>query len=71
MSNRRRIIIVVISVFIGSLMSAGLFYKRGNGNLDNNSILNLVTNMVFSLVIVIAIGMFFVWNNNKDKSGPK
>lgn len=66
MSNRRRITIVVISVLIGSLMSVGLFYKRGNGNLDNNSILNLITNMVFSLAIVIAIGLFFAWN--KDKS---
>ncbi len=68
MSNRRRIIIVTISICIGSLMSVGLFYKRGNGNLDNNAVLNLVTNFVFSLVIVLAIGMFFVWNNKKGKS---
>ena len=68
MNNRRRIIIVTISICIGSLMSVGLFYKRGNGSLDNNAILNLVTNFVFSLVIVLAIGMFFVWNNKKGKS---
>ena len=65
MSNRRRIIIIVISIGIGTLMSAGLFYKRGNGSLDNNSILNLATNMVFSLVIVIAIGLYFAWNKDK------
>lgn len=67
MSNRRRIIIVVISVLFGSLMSAGLFYKRGNGTLDHNSILNLVTNLVFSLVIVLAIGLYFVWNKKQNK----
>lgn len=56
---------MVISILIGSLMSVGLFYKRGNGNLDNNSILNIVTNMVFSLIIVISIGLYFAWNDNK------
>jgi len=66
MSNRRRITIIIISVFIGTLMSAGLFYKRGNGNLDNNSILNLVTNLIFSLIIILAIGLYFVWRKDKD-----
>jgi|GEM_PF-1430751 len=65
MTNRRRITIVVFSICIGTLMSAGLFYKRGNGTLDNNSLLNLATNMFFSLVIVIAIGVYFAWNKDK------
>jgi hypothetical protein len=66
MSNRRRIIIVVISVFFGTLMSAGLFYKRGNGSMDNVSWLNLATNLFFSLIIVLAIGLYFAWKKDKN-----
>ncbi len=67
MSPRRRIIIVVLSVSAGTFLSFLLFkLRRGGGELNSQDTSMLVTNMVFSLGIILGIGFLFLWNKKKD-----
>ncbi|NNF01229.1 MAG: hypothetical protein HKN22_00950 [Bacteroidia bacterium] len=60
MSNRRRIIIITISVMIGSAMSAGIYVMK-KGTLSGDDYFSLITNIVFSLLLILGIGYVFVW----------
>jgi hypothetical protein len=60
MTNRRRTTIIAISVFAGTMLSAGLLYLK-RGSLDNQDYFLLGTNLFFSLVIIFAIGWFLIW----------
>ena len=60
MTNRRRTIIITISVLIGTLLSAGLIYLK-RGGLEGDEYFLLATNLTFSLVIIFSIGYFLVW----------
>jgi hypothetical protein len=69
MSDRRRIIIILLSVSLGSFMSY-LIYKlrRGGEELTQHDVFSLATNMVFSLGIILGVGFLFLWKkNNKLK----
>lgn len=67
MSNRRRVIIIVISVLFGSVLSF-LVYKlrRSGGDLTKEDVSFLITNFSFSLAIILGVGFFFIWNKKKD-----
>jgi hypothetical protein len=60
MTNKRRVTLIIVSVSIGTMLSAALvsFYRKGLGPDDY---LLLGTNLFYSLVIIFAIGYFLVW----------
>ncbi|MEN9331753.1 MAG: hypothetical protein RLZZ94_843 [Bacteroidota bacterium] len=67
MSNRRRVIIIVTSVFIGCILSFLVFkLRRGGGDLTQQDQGFLITNFTFSLAIILGVGYFFIWNKKKD-----
>jgi hypothetical protein len=67
MSNRRRVIIIVTSVFIGCILSFLVFkLRRGGGDLTSQDQGFLITNFTFSLAIILGVGYFFIWNKKKD-----
>jgi len=67
MSPRRRIIIVFLSVSAGSFLSY-LLYKarRGGAELTQQDQHMLLTNMVFSVMIILGVGFAFLWRKKKD-----
>jgi hypothetical protein len=63
MSDRRRVIIIVISVLIGSFLSYLLFkFRRGGEALTSQDMMSLGTIFVISLGIILGIGYVFIWN---------
>jgi hypothetical protein len=60
MTNKRRAIIIGVSVFFGTVLSAGMLYLK-RGSLKGNDYFLLATNLAFSLVIIFAIGYFLIW----------
>lgn len=69
MSDRRRVIIIFISVAIGSFLSYLLYkFRAGGKDLSSQDIFSLATNMVFALGIILGVGFLFLWNKkNKLK----
>lgn len=63
MDDKRRLFIVIVSVFMGTILSAGLFMMRRGGSLASTDYTSLITNLVFALAIVICIG--FMLRNRK------
>ncbi|HLG34512.1 MAG TPA: hypothetical protein VI757_06485 [Bacteroidia bacterium] len=63
LSNRRRITIIVISVFIGSILAALLIMSRKQ-KLAASEWGTLAVNFFFALAIVFVIGIFL---NKKSK----
>jgi O-antigen/teichoic acid export membrane protein len=57
LSNRRRIIIITVSVLIGTVFSALLIMSR-NKKLTPNEWDTLAVNFFFALAIVFVIGIF-------------
>ncbi len=66
MSNRRRIIIIVLSVGLGSLISFWIVKKR-MGNLSQENYNQLIFNFIFAIAIVVGIAILFKKMNDKDK----
>ncbi|CAN5578585.1 hypothetical protein BH11BAC2_BH11BAC2_15620 [soil metagenome] len=67
MSDKRRIIIIVMSVGFGMVLSYFIYkLKRGGQPLTQQDITTLGTNFVFSLAIIIGVGFIFLWNKKKD-----
>ena len=66
MSNKRRIIIITISVLAGTLLSVLMFKLRRGGTLTSNDMSMLLTNLFFSLAIILGVGFLFIWNKKKD-----
>lgn len=67
MSPRRRIILTVLSVSIGTALSVWLFKMKNSGKpLSDNDWLWLSTNFGFSLLIVLGIGIYLL--KRKDKN---
>ncbi len=56
MNNRRRITIIIISVTIGTVLSAFLLAHRLNG-LKGNDVISLVFNMIIAIAVVVGIGV--------------
>lgn len=65
MSNRRRIILIVVSVTLGSLLSIWIVKKR-MGNLSPTSYNQLIFNFIFAIAIVVGIAILFQKMNKKD-----
>ena len=69
MSDKRRLVIIIISISIGMGVSALLFYAKKQGQpFNNEDYLWMGTNLFFSLLIVIGIGFFFLKKKNKNNS---
>ena len=67
MNNSRRTIIIIASVFTGTVFSFLLFKsRRGAAPLTDTDQTTLITNFGFSLAILLGIGFFFIWNKKKD-----
>lgn len=67
MSPRRRIIIVILSVSAGSFLSYLLFkVRKGGGDLSQQDTHMLITNLVFSVMIILGVGFAFLWKKKKD-----
>jgi hypothetical protein len=67
MSPKRRVTIVLISVSAGTVLSYFLFrFRRGDAGLTPQDTHFLMTNMVFSLLIILGVGFAFLWNKKKD-----
>ncbi|MCX6274498.1 MAG: hypothetical protein NTV09_04760 [Bacteroidetes bacterium] len=65
LSPRRRLIIVISSVALGSLAAAGLMKQRF-GTLKQENVNQLLFNFVFAAAIVIGIGVMLSKTNKKD-----
>ncbi len=65
MSNRRRFLIIFISLGIGSLLSIWVIKKR-MGNLSPQSYMQLIFNFIFAAAIVIGISLLFKKMNKDD-----
>ena len=69
-SNKRRVTIIVISVFAGTILSIGMFMlRRGGQPLTTNDTNALITNFIFSIAIILGVGFLFLWNNKNNKTG--
>lgn len=67
MSDRRRVIIITLSVLAGSFLSYFVFkLRKGGGELSQQDVHMLITNLVFSLVLILGVGYFFLWRKKKD-----
>jgi ammonia channel protein AmtB len=71
MSDRRRLFIIISSVLVGTLISAGLFFLRRGGSMKDQDYSTLITNMVFALAIVVLIGVVFRNKKEKAEKGKK
>ena len=65
MTNRRRVTIIIISVLAGTLLSVLLFKVKRGGELSSQDVSTLITNLVFSLAIILGVGFLFIWNKKK------
>jgi hypothetical protein len=65
MSNRRRFMIILLSVSLGSLLSIWIVKKR-IGALSPDAYWQLIFNFIFAIAIVVGIGILFK-RMNKDK----
>ena len=69
-SNKRRITIIVISVFCGTVLSVLMFMlRRGGKGLTANDTNMLLTNFIFSIAIILGVGFLFLWNNKNNRTG--
>jgi hypothetical protein len=66
MSNRRRIIIIVTSVTLGSLVSFWIVKKR-MGTLSQANYNQLIFNFIFAVAIVVGIAILLTRMNKNDK----
>jgi len=66
MSPLRRVIIVLLSVGGGSILSYGIYkLRRGGGELTTQDTHSLLTNIVFSVGIILGVGFMFLWRKKK------
>ncbi|MEP7262917.1 MAG: hypothetical protein ABI772_00390 [Bacteroidota bacterium] len=72
MSNRRRIIIIMVSVISGTVLSFFIFKARkGPAGLTNDDYSTLITNFIFSLAIIVGVGLMFAWKKNKEEKSDR
>jgi len=60
MTNKRRSILIFFSVTAGTAISAGMIFLK-RGSLEGDDMFLLITNLVFSLIIIAGIGYMLVW----------
>lgn len=70
MTNKRRAIIIFLSVGLGSVISFWMVKKR-MGNLSQDNINQLIFNFIFAIAIVVGIALLFKNMNDKDKKNQK
>lgn len=58
MDDKRRLIIIIFSVIIGTLMGAGLFIMR-YGTISAENTGSLIFNLIFAFAIIFFIGVIF------------
>jgi hypothetical protein len=68
MSNRRRIIIILSSVLVGTML-AGILMSRHYGSLSQEAVQQLFINFLFAIAIVVGIGLLLTrMRGDKDKN---
>lgn len=68
MSNNRRITIIIISVLGGTILSYFVFKLRRNGaELTAQDSSMLLTNFIFSILVILGVGFMFIWNKKNNK----
>ena len=65
MTNRRRIILIIVSVLGGTLLSAWLISSK-RGKIGNDEIFLLGTNLVISLILIFGIGYIIMRSRKKQ-----
>ena len=65
MTNRRRVIIIVTSVLMGTFLAA-LLVKSRMGTLKPNDWFQLGFNFLFAVAIVVGIGLVFRFMKKKE-----
>ncbi len=66
MKNRRRIIIVILSVSVGSLISFWFIQKKV-GTLTRDNYMQLIFNFIFAIAIVVGLAILFSKTNKNDQ----
>jgi hypothetical protein len=67
MSNRRRFMIILLSVSLGSILSLWIIKKR-MGTLSSDAYWQLIFNFIFAIAIVVGIAILFRrMNKDNDK----
>lgn len=64
-SNRRRMMLILGSVSIGSLISFWIIKKR-LGTLQQNDYISLLFNFIFAAAVVVGLAMFLQKMNTND-----
>lgn len=66
MSDKKRMIIIFLSVLTGSLLSYVMFLMR-KGTLTSHDYFVLATNFGFALLIVLGVGFYLMRKNKRDE----
>lgn len=66
MSDKRRFVIIFISLTLGSILSIWIIKMRV-GSLSPQSYMQLIFNFIFAAAIVVGIAVLFKKMNNDDK----
>ncbi|MBK6444972.1 MAG: hypothetical protein IPG90_00880 [Bacteroidetes bacterium] len=69
MNDRRRLIIIIISVGVGSLISLYIVKQR-LGNLKREDYIQLGFNFLFAIAVVVGIALLLQNMNKKNPNGP-
>jgi hypothetical protein len=66
MTNRRRIIFVIIGLLIGTVSSAFIYMmKNKDHELTKEAIISMAGNFFIAAAVIIGIGVIFLWNKKK------
>ncbi len=67
MSNKRRIIIIMLSVGAGTILSYFMIkLRRGGQELTVTDKNTLIWNLAISITLILGVGFMFLWNKKKD-----
>ncbi|MFM7217035.1 MAG: hypothetical protein ACKO7B_07120 [Flavobacteriales bacterium] len=68
-SNKRRIVLILVSVSTGSLISLWIVKQR-LGNLRQSDYLSLLFNFIFAAAVVVGLALLLQSMNKKDDNSP-
>ncbi len=67
MSNKRRIIIIMLSVGAGTILSYFMIkLRRGGQELTVTDKNTLIWNLAISITLILGVGFMFLWHKKKD-----
>jgi hypothetical protein len=69
-SNKRRIVLILVSVSTGSLISLWIVKKR-LGSLQQSDYLSLLFNFIFAAAVVVGLAVLLQSMNKKDEGNSR